>query len=108
MLAIKRKSPRDLGKRSDAGSRLDIFASVGPEANFAGVSQAGFGTGGGRCGSIDSGVGDRAGPAFALMLPIEATPPRPNWRNWKWPDAAGSGRRAESRAGRLNAPDCGR
>ena len=45
MLAIKRKAPRDLGKRSDAGSGLDIFAIAGPVAAFAGVSQAGFGTG---------------------------------------------------------------
>ncbi len=42
------------------------------------------------------------------MQSIEAAPPRPNWRNWKWPDAAGSGRRAESRAGHHYAPDCGR
>lgn len=45
LLAIKRKTLRDLGKRSDAGSGLDIFASAGPVAVFAGVSQAGFGTG---------------------------------------------------------------
>ncbi len=42
------------------------------------------------------------------MLPIEATPQRPDWRNWKWPDAAGSGRRAESCAGHHYALDCGR
>jgi hypothetical protein len=60
MLAIKRKSPRDLGKPSDAGSGLDIFASVGPEADFAGVSQAGFGT----------GVADAAASILALVIEL--------------------------------------
>jgi len=42
MLAIKRKTLRDLGKRSDAGFGLDNFAVAGSAVVFAVVSEAGF------------------------------------------------------------------
>jgi hypothetical protein len=58
MLAIKRKAPWDLGKPSDAGSELDIFASAGPTVVFASVSTAGFGT----------GAADAAASILALVI----------------------------------------
>jgi hypothetical protein len=60
MLAIKRKSPRDLGKPSDAGSELDIFATAGPTVVFADVSTPGFG----------SGVADAAASILALVIEL--------------------------------------